>query len=1138
MQDLANAVNQVNPQLDATSTNLTKVFKTMDQSDRITALQIAFQSLGGVAQQVAEQTFGPQWQQLADAWEQVMIQVGQSLMPVVSGLMDLLKVDVFPFLKELATDFNALPGPIKDAFVAVGLLVAATAPLAAGLAAAGLAVAGLSQLMPAVTAITQALGLAAGDTATAELAQSIASGEAGAAALAEVPELEAATLATGELGAASGQLSLSFAGAEGAAVGYGAEATQLLLPLGEATEAAGGLATGIGSTGLAMMAVGPIIGLAVLSIASLKDGYEQAKETLANVVGTAESVGSSLNALSNTSTAVGNVAGFLKTAWSDVLAVFEKYNTFSLAAQAINAVANAEQALTNSTSTLHSMLPLITADLDKLQQAGTTSKASTDALALSVKQASDAAAASTGGLDALQAGINRVVTAANSQTDAYTKAKAVYDAMNASMQSGTPIMNGQVATAHDVAVAYSGLEQAAGAAGITLTKFQAAIPIGPLKDFIPPLTAAQGGMDLVSASAEAASAKQEQLTLDLGLAQSALEEAAVDYNTANQNGTDYVGALNHLITAQANYDKAATAAGTSQKQWNALVAAAPDPSTMLNNSSGAANGLGAALYPILANLQQWEPTIDPITPAVYSVADAFNEMGIKTTADGDAVHNVIQGFNDLGQASNLTLNAVTTGWEHVSGAVSKLATVDMPQYVQEQQIYLGLLVNEGASQAQIAAQTENVLNAEIKLAGQQGTDATAFIVAQTNMKNAQQALMDQSQLWGNEYNAVMSGIHSGFQTMGNDLANGIVQGESFHDIFMSMLQDIEKEILDQVIGVAFKALGDAITSVIGSLTGVGSAAVSAAGTATTAAGTAVNSITGVASTAASSVTDVASQAGTAMSGAASAAGNAVTSTALSTVSAIASIVSAIGSVIGIIQNIHTDNILGEIEQNTRYDYILNTQTQQNIQWPEFENSGYMVATLDNMLIDSNTELATIQTYLPLLGDVIAWLGIIDADVQDTDSAIRTGGIVATGGGGTGTGSTGTVTGTGTGTGTLPRPGGGSGTGVNPAVANLEYPANLQLAAYESLGGTADQFWALVNAIPSTGGGAGTGSSAPPAVYPPSTSTTSTGGVNVTAHIDLSGSNFGNSNPTTISNAVQAGMTQALVQTLRASGARF
>jgi hypothetical protein len=1094
---LANAVNQVNPQLDATSTNLTKVFKTMDQSDRITALQIAFQGLGGVAQQVAEQTFGGQWQQLANAWEQVMVQVGQALLPVISDLLDFTKTDIVPWIESAAAAFNELPGPVKDLAVGVAIATAALVPLTGALAAGGLALSGLQTILPAITGLVAMFGSQAAIATNEELAAAGATTTMGAAATAAAPGITTATAATAGLG-------------EAAVVSEASVGVLQLTGIGLAAAFGVTLVSGLAAAGFGFFDLNNSIKSAQASTGLM---------TQTDIAGWLQRANDGLKTAAISSDDLQAAAARLKTGMDNGVISAQQYATSmdSINAAMKRIAVEGMESVADGWAPFNSGLNLSTASLRTL-------------FGMSAEAPAFSAAVTDG--------INKVVTSANSQTVAYQNAKAVYDAMNASMQNGTPILNGQAATAHDVAVAYSGLEQAAGAAGITLTKFQAAIPIGPLTDFIPPLTAAQGGMDLVSASAEAASAKQEQLTLDLGLAQSALEEAAVDYNTANQNGTDYVGALNNLITAQANYDKAATAAGTSQKQWNALVAAAPDPSTMLNNSSGAANGLGAALYPILANLQQWEPTIDPITPAVYSVADAFNEMGIKTTADGDAVHNVIQGFNDLGQASNLTLDAVTTGWEHVSGAVSKLATVDMPQYVQEQQIYLGLLVNEGASQAQIAAQTENVLNAEIKLAGQQGTDATAFIVAQTNMKNAQQALMDQSQLWGNEYNAVMSGIHSGFQTMGNDLANGIVQGESFHDIFMSMLQDIEKEILDQVIGVAFKALGDAITSVIGSLTGVSSAAVSAAGTATTAAGTAVNSITGVASTAASSVTDVAGQAGSAMSDAASDAGDAVTSTALSTVSAIASIVSAIGSIIGIIQNIHTDNILGEIEQNTRYDYILNTQTQQNIQWPEFENSGYMVATLDNMLIDSNTELATIQTYLPLLGDVIAWLGIIDADVQDTDSAIRTGGIVATGGGGTGTGSTGTVTGTGTGTGTLPRPGGGSGTGVNPAVANLEYPANLQLAAYESLGGTADQFWALVNAIPSTGGGAGTGSSAPPAVYPPSTSTTSTGGVNVTAHIDLSGSNFGNSNPTTISNAVQAGMTQALVQTLRASGARF
>ena len=98
-------------------------------------------------------------------------------------------------------------------------------------------------------------------------------------------------------------------------------------------------------------------------------------------------------------------------------------------------------------------------------------------------------------------------------------------------------------------------------------------------------------------------------------------------------------------------------------------------------------------------------------------------------------------------------------------------------------------------------------DAEIKLAGQQGTDATAFIVAQTNMKNAQQTLIDQSQLWGNEYTAVMDGIRSGFQYHGDGLANDIIAGKSFHDTMMNLLQDLEKEILQQVVGVAFKASG-------------------------------------------------------------------------------------------------------------------------------------------------------------------------------------------------------------------------------------------------------------------------------------------------------------------------------------------
>jgi hypothetical protein len=58
-----------------------------------------------------------------------------------------------------------------------------------------------------------------------------------------------------------------------------------------------------------------------------------------------------------------------------------------------------------------------------------------------------------------------------------------------------------------------------------------------------------------------------------------------------------------------------------------------------------------------------------------------------------------------------------------------------------------------------------------------------------------------------------------------------------------------------------------------------------------------------------------------------------------------------------------------------------------------------------------------------------------------------------------------------------------------------------------------------------------------AVYPGSVAPSMAGG-GMNVHIDFTGANFSGANPATISNAVQAGMQQALVNTLRAQGARF
>ena len=263
---VATAMNTVDPSADATATTVAAMFKAMDPGDRITVLQTALASLGGTAQQVANQTFGGQWQQLADAWEGIMVQVGQAILPVISDLISLTKTDILPFVKEMVTDFNALPTPVKDVAVGMALMSAAVIPVTGGLAALGLAVSGLQGLLPAVTGLMAAFGGTAATVATEETAQTVATAEMGAAAAAAVPEVET-------LAAAETQLSLSFAENLGEVGLVGEQLSLELLPAVEATGA--GLAaftTGVGAMGLGLMAIGPIAGIAVLSAASLKDG--------------------------------------------------------------------------------------------------------------------------------------------------------------------------------------------------------------------------------------------------------------------------------------------------------------------------------------------------------------------------------------------------------------------------------------------------------------------------------------------------------------------------------------------------------------------------------------------------------------------------------------------------------------------------------------------------------------------------------------------------------------------------------------------------------------------------------------------------------------------------------------------------
>lgn len=237
MDSLAAALNAVNPDLDATSDSAAKLFKSLDPGDRIAVLTQALSTLGGTAQQVAEQTFGGQWQSLSNQWEGIMADVGKTLMPVVSDLTSFAG-DVLGIVKGLADAFNSLPEPVKDVGAAIAILAGAVIPVTGALAGLGLAVSGLGGLATAAGEGWATLGgffTETGDAAAVATPEVAALGDAAAVTSAEIAGLGGAeeVAAIGAIGGAASAAVPEIAGLGEAAIGVEAGIGALGLGLGE-----------------------------------------------------------------------------------------------------------------------------------------------------------------------------------------------------------------------------------------------------------------------------------------------------------------------------------------------------------------------------------------------------------------------------------------------------------------------------------------------------------------------------------------------------------------------------------------------------------------------------------------------------------------------------------------------------------------------------------------------------------------------------------------------------------------------------------------------------------------------------------------------------------------------------------------
>lgn len=179
LQNIADAMNKVIPGANETAASAAKAFKALDQSERVNVLSTALDRLKGIAKDTAEQTFGGQWQALANQWEAIMKDVGEALLPVIRSLTDFAKTDVLPFLKSIVEGFQSIPAPAQEVVIAIGLMATAAVPLTAGLGAIALGLSGLEGLFPAVTGMMATFGTEAAATAVEETALATATGAGG-----------------------------------------------------------------------------------------------------------------------------------------------------------------------------------------------------------------------------------------------------------------------------------------------------------------------------------------------------------------------------------------------------------------------------------------------------------------------------------------------------------------------------------------------------------------------------------------------------------------------------------------------------------------------------------------------------------------------------------------------------------------------------------------------------------------------------------------------------------------------------------------------------------------------------------------------------------------------------------------------
>jgi hypothetical protein len=316
--------------------------------------------------------------------------------------------------------------------------------------------------------------------------------------------------------------------------------------------------------------------------------------------------------------------------------------------------------------------------------------------------------------------------------------------------------------------------------------------------------------------------------------------------------------------------------------------------------------------------KETKPFVDEFGTALKNLGLTGEDATVKMTKSLD-------GFQVLLNSHISTVSTLQEGWNRVESQVKTMANDPdgMAKLISLGDQYVQRLQSMGGAQGQIYTAEQQVLQLEIQMASERGENATAQIIQLEEVRRAQQLLIDQSQLMGQLYVSLMHTFDDAFKQLGKGIADNLIDAKNWGDVFTSITKNIARQILEDLVGTAFKALENAILKSTGLMQGMGNlfnslfggAASAARGMASSAGGAATSLVGDI-----SQAGEITGEVGSAVSSGASAASTAA-STTLSSVTGIIGAVGAVGtmvsSIIGNFQMAHQTNILRSIELNTR-----------------------------------------------------------------------------------------------------------------------------------------------------------------------------------------------------------------------------